>query len=298
MTSLPQALVNVLVSVAVSNLVLTVTLNSLVIVILHRQKDLNDVSKFLYHVSASLDLAMGIAWNPWMIQWVAFGTEENCRRFTSVFVYLHRTIAICILFTVCFVSLDRYFRITKPLHYPMLVTRRRAGIGLAVAFPIIALMCTIHIPFPWFHILADVIINNCINQSIPFWTGTWANRFTTVFIVTPIFATMVILTITNLALLRIARQQSRAIAAIGRRDFPERPRTLFRGIGTVVLLTFPFYVCWLPWIMYLVFQEFLGALDPLEMFGAAASWIRPIIYIATTREARSILRKRSCKQSF
>ncbi|XP_063951655.1 probable G-protein coupled receptor 21 [Lytechinus pictus] len=248
-------------------------------------------------------MAMGLFWNSWSVFWFWFNDARTCSIINKFLPYFHRVTALSILGSVCLICWDRYVMITRPLRYPALITLRRVVITLSTSFCFFVIACGFYLPFPGFG-FADIFIRNCIKETWTFAAETWKDLFMALFIVIPIFSTLVIMTLTNLALLRVAYRQSRAIAAVKTSTWSDnaapassvsRP-SYNKSVKTVVLLTFPFYICWLPWIMFLTFQDVFGTADFLDAFGPAASWIRPIIYMITTKEARKIIYRKINKR--
>lgn len=277
------------------NIILSFVFNPIVLVILSIQRDINDTSRLLHSVLTWLDIAMGLCWNLWSILWFMFNDPRTCGIVNKFLPYFHRVIALSILGSVSFISWDRYVMITRPLRYPMIVTRYRVINALVVSLCVFATACIFYIPLPGLERFANILISNCINQTWPFTTRSWEDMFLSLFLVIPICITLIFMTLTNLALLRVAYRHSRAIAAVatasrsGNQALAPARRSYNKGVTTVVLLTLPFYICWLPWILFLTFQDVFGSLDFLDVFGPAASWIRPVIYIVTTKEARGII---------
>ncbi|XP_071505030.1 histamine H2 receptor-like [Diadema antillarum] len=268
------------------NAIFTVLLNVLLLRILQRQRTISDVSRLIHSVMTVLDLCMGLCWNTWSILWYTANDAENCRLAVYIFLFPHRFLAFCILATMCVISIDKYVFITRPLRYPLLVTPNRVAVVLAALFTASFLLCITHLPLPSWSRVTDIIIANCINQFGSL--SEWENLFKSLFLVVPISITIVVATFSNFRLLHVARQQSRAIAALKPGGLAPR-RSSSRGVTTVILLTLPFYICWVPWIVFLTLQDLSGQLAALDFMGAATSLIRPVIYMATTREARDIL---------
>ena len=122
-------------TVRILTIFLCVILNTMVLVVIKHQNDLQEYMRILYQVLAVADMLLGISWSIWYILWFTPDkTNEFCTIISMVFPFAYLVSYISVMACLCGVSFNLYLLVTRPLRYYTIVTRTRFYFTLTTAF--------------------------------------------------------------------------------------------------------------------------------------------------------------------
>ena len=305
---------------------LCVILNTMVLVIIKHQNDLQEYMRFLYQVLAVADMLLGISWSIWIILWYSPAkSKEFCTIISMVFPFAYHVSYISVMACLCGVSFNLYLLVTRPLRYYTIVTRTRFYFTLATTFLVIILGCGIYLPIPQSPFI-KLLTERCLAQDTSSNTK-WTSIVHTGYQIVPICATLIITSMLNFRILLIARhlrntvghlenlrstvpvneavmttntpftERGRGKAQVNPQndDVPDhdmnrnRPsRRGMKGFATIFFITVIFCVVWTPTVIL-----YLAPLHPeiqniLDILSGCFTWLEPIIYLLTSSEARKL----------
>ena len=312
---------------------LCVITNTIVLFVVRRQKDLQEVMQVLYQILAVTNTVLGISWSFWnMIYAYAGGDETICAIISMTFPFIYRSSLLIKTCCLCGISVNLYVLVTSPLRYYTIVTRTRFYTVLGACAITIMLVYGVYLPIP-----ASPFINyltlRCISQNVVV-SSKWISIVHTTLALLPVGATMLVTTAIHARILFIVRQLKNVGAVPGylRRVYVnhidiDRPPNRFddrgheeppandvirdhgvvrnrprkkglRGLVTVILQTGSFYILWTPYFVYFVIHVPLKQMLLIDMVVGLHSWVQPIIYLLTNPEARGLCLKaiRQCRQ--
>ena len=208
-TSIP---VGRMVTLATVQMILAVVINAVVLVVIHRQRELQDIMRTLYQGVMSLNITLGILWNTWSIFWFALNNPASCAITSRVFPFLFSVTVMAIMFCLCGVNLNLYLLVTRPLRYHMLVTATRLRMAVILSSAMTIAFCGVHLPFPGWP-FNDIYYEECI-RSVIIIGEDWNGRLKMWLTLIPIVVMLVFTTTIQVTLLRIARKKRRSVADI------------------------------------------------------------------------------------
>ena len=183
---------------------LCVILNTLVLVVIKHQNDLQEYMRILYQVLAVADMLLGISWGIWIILWYSpTKSKEFCTIISMVFAFTYHVSYISVMACLCGVSFNLYLLVTRPLRYYTIVTRTRFYFTLAMTFSVIILCCGIYLPIPESPFI-KLLTERCLAEDLSSNTK-WTSIVHTGYQIVPICATLVITSMLNFRILLIAR---------------------------------------------------------------------------------------------
>ena len=269
-------------------IVLSVISNGLVLFILRRQKELHDNMRVLYQILATSDLILSISWSSWNMIWFSFKNEQTCTIISLVFPFFYMVSIWFVMLALFAISFNLYLMITKPLRYPMIVTRTRLLVTLGSAGATTMLVCAVYLPIPESPFIR-LLMQHCRMRDVrP--TAEWPSVVFMFHLLTPILATMLFTTVIYIRLLLIACQKKKTVAhhqapVFGRIEHvdaetpnvvkqqtgrPQRghgpdamrnpnrqPTRGAKWLTTVLLLIGSFYIVWISFIAF-----FLTIMEP------------------------------------
>ena len=300
-----------------------VTFNTVVLAILHQQRELNEYMRMLYQVLAALDIILGIVWCSWSVIWYCFKSPDNCITTSKVLAFLHRTLVLSVVFCLCGITFNLYLLITRPLRYYNIVTRARFFSILSSTLIVIVLVCGIYLPIPLspFSLMTGVLIEICLNDDLSIHTSQ-ASSVDGLIVIIPICLVLSFTLVIYIKLLAIAYKKNvirfvkrPKTVAVGPRENlqdhsnqpPTRPPNLndprremvrqnnagfytrFKGIITVLLLWGSFCVVWIVYILEFSLDKPSSSVKMfLDVVAVSNTWIQPMLYLLTNEEARTL----------
>lgn len=307
------------------NTLLSSTLNIVVLVAIHHQRELQEYMRFLYQALATTDLLLGVVWSTWSTTFYFFHNSQTCSVISRVFPFLERVMILVVMALLCGISFNLYLLIARPLRYPVIVTKRRFFTIAVCTLIAVVLISAILLPIPCFpfSLFTNLLITRCLtrDQSIGLSWISFVNSFITII---PVCLTLVLTLVIYVKLLVIAYQKNRAVAHL---KLPKRTKTTkvevriciqgdrhqppprtpnvdvdelrgqleqrknagvykrFKGLITVLLLWGSFCAVWLTSVIHLT-----TTLNPLilDMISATNAWTQPLVYLLTNEEARNL----------
>ena len=295
----------VVMSMFAINMVLTVALNSLMLVVIHRQRELQDVMKILYQILATLNIFLGICWGTWPL--IFYG--RICPISSTYFPFPFHAGVMLIIACICGIHFVLYVIISKPLHYNTIITITKMKISVIIVLIITFLYNAIYLPIPGWP-MEKIILDICLHPS-PSNQKTRGNtwRYAKIILdITPPLSAMVFIIIIQIRILRIARKQTRAVAdmiTIARHHNQEeinvegidgmhccnRPikieilrfYKLNRGIFTVCIVTSTIMLACISYVLLFATQSIDIAYN---LIASSGTWIQALVYIIIHDEGR------------
>ena len=303
---------------------MTIVLNTIVLVVIRRQKELQEYMRVLYQILAVSDMILGSTWNLWNMFWVQGSNEKICTIVSMTFSFMHQVSVISVMACLSGTCFNLYLLVTRPLRYYTIVTRTRFYTTLALTFIVTVLICGIYLPIPN-SLFMKLLVERCMERDNVV-KIEWASIVHTVIQIFPVCVTMLFITKFYIRLLVIACQVNKVVAIHenpralannvnmenrnhlpedrGRSDTPEdlqihvvrndnvnldrsRKRGL-KGFVTVFLLTGSFYIL-MATLCRLIFRDtikFYFTLNILDISSGSSACIQPVIYLLTNAEAR------------
>uniref|UniRef100_F6YL33 Histamine H2 receptor n=1 Tax=Monodelphis domestica TaxID=13616 RepID=F6YL33_MONDO len=204
-----------------------------------------------------------------------------CKIYTSLDVMLC-TASILNLFMI---SLDRYYAITAPLRYSMVVTPKRVVIALT-------LIWVISITFSFLPIHLEWNIQNLTNSNLtPYKCKLQVNKaYGLVDGLITFYVPLLVMCATYYRIFKIAREQAKRI----NHSYYNKAVTIREHKATVTLAVVmgAFIICWFPYFTVFVYRGIWGDID--ETLEAIVLWLgyvnsalNPILYAALNRDFRT-----------
>ncbi|KAM5301055.1 LOW QUALITY PROTEIN: histamine H2 receptor [Glossophaga mutica] len=281
--------IKVTVSVALTALILiTIAGNVVVCLAVGLNRRLRSLTNCFIVSLAITDLLLGLLVLPFSAiyqlscRW-SFG-KVFCNIYTSLDVMLC-TASILNLFMI---SLDRYYAITDPLRYPVLVTPTRVGISLVLIWAISITLSFLPIHLEW----------NGGNKTSGFNSTILSCKVQVNLVyglvdgLVTFYVPLVVMCITYCRIFKIARDQAKRIHHIS----SWKAATIREHKATVTLAAVmgAFIVCWFPYFTVFVYRGLRGDDAINKVFEAVVLWLgyansalNPILYAALNRDFRT-----------
>ena len=301
---------------------LTIVLNTIVLVVIRRQKELQEYMRVLYQILAVSDMILGSIWNLWNMFWIQSSNEKICTIVSMTFPFVYQVSVVSVMACLSGTCFNIFLLVTRPLRYYTIVTRIRFYTTLTFTFLVTVLICGIYLPIPESPFM-KLLVERCIARDSAV-KNEWASIVHTVIQICPVCATMLFTTIFYIRLLVIACQVNKVVAIPenprvlannvnmeNRNNFPEdrgrsdpsenlqirvvrndnvnldRPRKRgLKGFVTVFLLTGSFYISWLPYVFPYMITVDLSTLNILDILSGSSACLQAVIYLLTNAEAR------------
>ncbi|XP_041461669.1 beta-2 adrenergic receptor-like [Lytechinus variegatus] len=288
-------------SVYVVNLVLGITFNIVFLIVIHRQRNLQDVMKLLYRMLAIACLINGISWNCWSLLWFAVKGRHLCSLITLIFMFPTRLTFVLIMACLCGINVNKYFLITRPLRYHAIVTPRRVKVTFASSLIAVLVFSGCNFPVPASPVTQQDI-EDCVIKSIVL-KYRLGKLLSVIGYIVPINISFFLLLGIYINLVRILRRQRKAVDNLEMHAAPGDPfdgsnlqghwkqpglRGRFKGIFTVALLSISFLAVWAPLcVAYLFPRASTGNwLNVMDKMATTVCWVQPLVYLTTTKEAK------------
>ena len=300
-------------SLYIINIFLAVALNSLMLVVIPRQRELQDAMRIMYQMLTFLNLFLGIGWSTWSIIWFFFNNSRTCTVTSNVFPFLFRVTIVFALAYLCGIHFVLYIILSKPLHHHRIVTLTKIKLSVIVVLVVTLVTHVLYLPIPG-RSFVDVVIKRCLDQEEE--EGSLWFKIDMAFNITPPVSAFVFILIIQILIVRIARKQTRAVAAVditvdrhrNRAELDIEPtswncchdvltKQIFqyykqnKGLFTALLYTGSFIIIWVPYLLHL----YSSNVSPLscDLVACSRTWITSMVYMITNKEA-----KRICRQLF
>ncbi|XP_060769146.1 trace amine-associated receptor 4-like [Neoarius graeffei] len=273
--------------VTLTAILMTFLGNLLVIITISHFKHLHSPTHFIILSLAFVDFMMGCLVMPFStVRWV-----EGCWFLGDLLCQIHSsldmTLSIASILHLCLVSVDRFMAITDPLGYKMKVTNGNVAVCIAVSC-IFSCMFSFGIVFSKINVvgLDEQMLNPCGGSCVVIFNKEWG-------IIAPLLNFYIpgaIMTCLYLKIFCVARKQARLISdrtavltpgETKKQLSDQRERKAAKTLGIVMGV---FLLCWLPFFLTIVIDQFLNYSTPLDVFDALMwfgylnSMFNPLIY--------------------
>ena len=128
------------------NLFLCISLNIIVLTVIYRQREIQNVMRLLHRILAIASLAEGVISNVWSILWFAYQDQYSCSLISLVFMFPSRFTVVMIMACHCSINLNLYLLISRPMHYHIIVTPIRVRVAIVLP-PFSSLSCSVDVRF-------------------------------------------------------------------------------------------------------------------------------------------------------
>ena len=296
-------------SLYISNTITNVALNSLVLVVIHRQRELQDVMRIMYQILTILNIFLGICWSIYSSNWFFFNNPHTCAIIKVIFPFpFHVTVTLAVA-GLCGIHFVLYIIISKPLHHHLIVTKTRIKFGFVSLLIVALLVHSVYLPIGKWS-LVDIVMKLCLDQEIE---NVWFLVFM-VFNITPPALALVFILVIQILIVRIVRKQTRAVTDMDmihiahhrsheNLDVEQPARNCCHGIltkqigqyykqnkglFTALLYTCSFAIIWIPILIYYNSSNVSPIVIVCDLIACSGTWIPAIVYIITNKEARSV----------
>lgn len=291
------------VSVALTVLILiTIAGNVVVCLAVGLNRRLRTLTNCFIVSLAITDLLLGLLVLPFSAIY-----QLSCRwNFGKVFcnIYTSLDVMLCTasILNLFMISLDRYYAITDPLRYPVLVTPTRVGFSLVLIWAVSITLSFLPIHLEW----------NSRNKTSGFNSTILSCKVQVNLVyglvdgLVTFYVPLVVMCITYCRIFKIARDQAKRIHHIS----SWKAATIREHKATVTLAAVmgAFIVCWFPYFTVFVYRGLRGDDAINKVFEAVVLWLgyansalNPILYAALNRDFRmayqQLLRCRSASRN-
>ena len=298
---------------------LTLVGNSLVVIAVISFRRLRSVTNYFVVSLAVADITVAVLVMPYSLIYEVVGTWQFGWIFCFFWTSCDVTCCTSSILHLCVISLDRYWAITKPLHYGTQVKAKKAYLAIASIW-----LCSIAISFVpiylgWF---ADETIEHDLYQDTPY-CGLYVNRtYAVISSLTSFYIPIGVMLFAYFKIFRVARRQVREIKRLESvcraNDFSVDPSQAKRAkrlskdtkaIKTLGIIMGCFTLSWLPFFLMYVILPFCescdlppSAVSAITWLGYANCFINPCVYALLNRDFRmafkSIIICKRCKRKF
>lgn len=262
---------------------ITVCGNLLVLMAIFRTPSLREASYVFIGSLAAADLTIGLAMNPIYAAIVGLSITDSDHPLNMAEHYLWIHTVITTTFNLAGMSVEKYIAVIYPLHYPLVVTTRRAIVAVVAIWSLSMLfMCS------------RAFINK--EQDIE---TLWIAHS-----VIAIAAPLCVIIVCHFYILKaISKQQRRINLQLNVLTLEQnaRSQTRAKGAWTIIIVIFLTVVCWTPNIVMTVLNFFAeGDCAKRHIFRVwvwcasvafISSAINPFVYSIRMRDFRTAIRK-------
>lgn len=277
------------VSVALSVLILiTVAGNVVVCLAVGLNRRLRSLTNCFIVSLAITDLLLGLLVLPFSAIYQLSCTWNFGKVFCNIYTSLDVMLCTASILNLFMISLDRYYAITDPLRYPVLVTPARVGVSLVLIWAVSITLSFLPIHLEWNSRNKTSGVNSTLvscKVQVNLVYGLVDGLVT-------FYVPLVVMCVTYCRIFQIARDQAKRIHHLS----SWKAATVREHKATVTLAAVmgAFIVCWLPYFTVFVYRGLAGddavnkALEAVVLWlGYANSALNPILYAALNRDFRT-----------
>lgn len=276
--------------------------NAFVVIIIIKNRQLHTITNFFIVNVAIADILVGALVMPFTI----FAVITSVHRLTDyrwciVEWFLSAFLPSASSLSLCCVSLDRFFAITRPYFYHEIVTKNRAIVGEILSWTIACICASIQ--FTW---SPDPQL---FCNKLAYGTGNLIdNIYMTIALCIVCYIPIILFIYVYGTIFSVAashakkiRRDSRA-SSIGSRKSMKRGRREQReskAAAATAIIVGAFSFCWLPFTIVMLINRWYGktslvinAVTAMIVMGNSA--INPIIYVVFKRDIKCVVKKLCC----
>uniref|UniRef100_A0A672S3Q4 Histamine receptor H2a n=1 Tax=Sinocyclocheilus grahami TaxID=75366 RepID=A0A672S3Q4_SINGR len=259
-------------------ILLTVSGNILVCLDVYATRGLRNVTNCYIVSLAITDFLLGALVLPFSTLYQVTGDWPLGAHFCNIYISLDVMLCTASILNLFAISLDRYFVVTAPLRYPMLVLPWRVGAVLATIWLVSVGVSFVPIHLGWN--TRDLSVQN-ICQLNP--TYAVVDAFATFYL------PLVAMCWSYHRVFRIARTQAKRIISM-------------RTMVMLAVVLGAFMVCWFPYFTFFTIMGIRNEDNPPRMVQSVVLWLgyansalNPVLYTTLNRDFRSAYAKLLCK---
>ncbi|XP_051505873.1 histamine receptor H2a [Myxocyprinus asiaticus] len=295
-------------------ILLTVSGNILVCLAVYATKRLRNVTNCFIVSLAVTDFLLGALVLPFSTLYQVTGDWPLGPHFCNIYVSLDVMLCTASILNLFAISLDRYFAVTAPLHYPMLVLPWRVGAILAAIWLVSVGVSFVPIHLGWN--TRDLSVQN-IRESDP--ARDCRFELNPTYAVVDAFATFYLPLLAMCwsyhRVFRIARTQAKSIMSTQRGPTISSSSTGLTMLAlrehkatvTLAVVLGAFLVCWFPYFTFFTVMGIRNEENPPRTMQSVVLWlgyansaVNPVLYATLNRDFRSayiklLCRRRCCK---
>ncbi|XP_035869923.1 histamine H2 receptor [Phyllostomus discolor] len=279
----------VAVSVALTVLiVITVAGNVVVCLAVGLNRRLRSLTNCFIVSLAITDLLLGLLVLPFSAVYQLSCRWDFGKALCDVYTSLDVMLCTASILNLFMISLDRYYAITDPLRYPVLVTPARVGVSLVLIWAVSITLSFLPIHLEWNSRNKTSGVNSTIvscKVQVNLVYGLVDGLVT-------FYVPLGVMCITYCRIFKIARDQAKRIHHVG----SWKAATVREHKATVTLAAVmgAFIVCWFPYFTVFVYRGLTGDDAINKVFEAVVLWLgyansalNPILYAALNRDFRT-----------
>ena len=266
------------------------------LVVLHRVKEINEITKTFMQSLAMADLGIGSVLNVLSIGAAAAGhwpfSHGACGFYGVSLVFLEPAS----LLTLVIISVERYLAVMRPFQYPLLLNLTRARVIVVIAWLTALVFALLYGPLLGRRAVYYATFHMCFyDPADPAQLDIWGISSVCIFVILPFFLIVCIYS----RLYSVARRHARQIADVGPQGgggassgSSESKRTV-----TFLIITAGFAVAWTPFATTVLYANFaLKRPSPYlgffcQVMFLANSWLNVIVYYWKNRSFRDELKR-------
>ncbi|XP_054427827.1 histamine H2 receptor [Pteronotus mesoamericanus] len=285
---LGSAAFKVTVSVVLTVLIfITVAGNVVVCLAVGLTRHLRSLTNCFIVSLAITDLLLGLLVLPFSAVHQLSCTWNFGKVFCNIYTSLDVMLCTASILNLFMISLDRYYAVTDPLRYPVLVTPTRVGVSLVVIWAVSITLSFLPIHLEWngkskTSGLNHTILSCKVQVNLVYGLVDGLVTF---------YVPLLVMCITYYRIFKIARDQAKRIHHVS----SWKSATIREHKATVTLATVmgAFIVCWFPYFTVFVYRGLRGDDAINKVFEAVVLWLgyansalNPILYAALNRDFR------------
>uniref|UniRef100_A0A8C1XEW6 Histamine H2 receptor n=1 Tax=Cyprinus carpio TaxID=7962 RepID=A0A8C1XEW6_CYPCA len=286
-------------------ILLTVSGNILVCLAVYVTRRLRNVTNCFIVSLAVTDFLLGALVLPFSTLYQVTGEWPLGAHFCNIYISLDVMLCTASILNLFAISLDRYFAVTAPLRYPMLVLPWRVGVILATIWLVSVGVSFVPIHLGWN--TRDLSVQN-IREGDP--ARDCRFELNPTYAVVDAFATfylpLVAMCWSYHQVFRIARTQAKRIISTQRGSSSSTGATTLtlrehKATVTLAVVLGAFVVCWFPYFTFFTIMGIRNEDNPprtvqsvVLWLGYANSALNPVLYATLNRDFRSAYAKLLC----
>lgn len=286
-------------------ILLTVSGNILVCLAVCSTRRLRNVTNCFIVSLAVTDFLLGALVLPFSTLYQVTGDWPLGAHFCNIYISLDVMLCTASILNLFAISLDRYFAVTDPLRYPMLLLPWHVGAILATIWLVSVAVSFVPIHMGWN--TRDLSVQN-IREGDP--ARDCRFELNPAYVLVDAFATfylpLVAMCWSYHRVFRIARMQAKRIISIRRGSSSAPGATILalrehKATVTLAVVLGAFVVCWFPYFTFFTIMGIRNEDNPprtaqsvVLWLGYANSALNPILYATLNRDFRSAYAKLLC----
>ncbi|KAI1898617.1 hypothetical protein AGOR_G00074230 [Albula goreensis] len=280
-------------------IVMTVFGNVVVCLAVGASRKLRCVTNCFIVSLAVTDLLLGLLVLPFSAIMELTGEWPLGAIFCNIYVSMDVMLCTASILNLFAISVDRYFAVTAPLRYPLLVTPVRVAVAMVLIWTVSLMVSFLPIQMGW-NTLDGIVQNFGKDDDEKSCDFEWNPRYVLVDGFATFYLPLLVMCVTYYRIFRIAREQARRINSRPSVSLAAAARE-HKATVTLAAVLGAFIICWFP---YFTFFTSMGlrkvtkynktAYSVVLWLGYANSTLNPILYATLNRDFRAAFGRLLC----